>query len=133
STYLSALPHIFQLFSNVFCGVLSQWLRSKGYVSHLTAYRIFNAIAMIGPAIMLIVITQVGCDTTAIIVLLIVTMVFNGAFFGGSMLNHMDIALNFAGSLAAFTGTIVGLVHILAPTIAGAITNNQNLLLSIQV
>nr|CAD7455961.1 unnamed protein product [Timema tahoe] len=126
STYLSALPHIFQLFSNVFCGVMSQWLRSKGYVNHLTAYRIFNAIAMIGPAIMLIVITQVGCDTTAIIVLLIVTMVFNGAFFGGSMLNHMDIALNFAGSLAAFTGTIVGLVHILAPTIAGAITNNQS-------
>nr|CAD7419814.1 unnamed protein product [Timema poppensis] len=80
---------------------------------------------MIGPAIMLIVITQVGCDTSAIIVLLIVTMVFNGAFFGGSMLNHMDIAINFAGSLAAFSGTIVGLVHIMAPTIAGAITNNQ--------
>ncbi|XP_063240475.1 sialin-like isoform X2 [Bacillus rossius redtenbacheri] len=45
STYLSALPHIFQFVSNVMCGLLSQWLRTGGRLGHLAAYRVFNGVA----------------------------------------------------------------------------------------
>jgi hypothetical protein len=41
---IAAIPFIFVPLSGVFFGFLSQWLRGKGFLSHLTAYRIFNAI-----------------------------------------------------------------------------------------
>nr|CAD7398618.1 unnamed protein product [Timema poppensis] len=42
SSFISALPHLANLASNVLCSTLSHWLRMKGFISQLTAYRIFN-------------------------------------------------------------------------------------------
>nr|CAD7408911.1 unnamed protein product [Timema cristinae] len=44
ASYITALPYLAGWLSNVTSGITSQWLRQKGYVSHMTAYRIFNGI-----------------------------------------------------------------------------------------
>ncbi|CAG2059035.1 unnamed protein product [Timema podura] len=159
--------------SNVLSGITSQWLRQKGYVSHMTAYRIFNGIECIPaftcrergnnfgkttlskpdqdsyldlyvighlvhcdssplyhvfteePALCLLIITQVGCESVSIIILFTITLLFNGSYFGGSMLGNMDLGVNFAGTMAGISGTITGVTGIIAPTIVGAVTNNQ--------
>ncbi|XP_063222063.1 sialin-like isoform X2 [Bacillus rossius redtenbacheri] len=106
----------------------TKWARRKGYVSHLTSYRIFNAIATLGPAVTLVAVTQVGCDANTIVVLLLTTNFLHGSFISGSMLNHMDLAINFVPALVATSGTIVSVVGILSPAIAAAIINNNQTL-----
>nr|CAD7414513.1 unnamed protein product [Timema poppensis] len=125
ASYITALPYLAGWLSNVVSGITSQWLRHKGYVSHMTAYRIFNGICALGPAVSLILITQVGCDSVSIIVLFTITLLFNGCYFGGSMLGIMDLGVNFAGTMSGISGTITGVTGIIAPTIVGAVTNNH--------
>nr|CAD7450183.1 unnamed protein product [Timema bartmani] len=125
ASYITALPYLAGWLSNVLSGITSQWLRQKGYVSHMTAYRVFNGIAALGPALCLLIITQVGCDSVSIIILFTITLLFNGSYFGGSMLGTMDLGVNFAGTMAGISGTITGVTGIIAPTIVGAVTNNH--------
>nr|CAD7417625.1 unnamed protein product [Timema poppensis] len=122
---ISALPSISSWLSHLFFGIFSQWIRRKGYVGHLTAYRIFNAIATIGPAAAILVITQIGCDAPTIIALLAITTFCSGAFVGGSMLNYMDLAINFVPALSGFSATATGIIGIMSPTITSYIINNQ--------
>nr|CAD7578221.1 unnamed protein product [Timema californicum] len=131
ASYITALPYLAGWLSNVSSGIISQWLRHKGYVSHMTAYRIFNGIAALGPAVSLIIITQLGCDSVSIIILFTITLLFNGSYFGGSMLGVMDLGVNFAGTMSGISGTITGITGIIAPTIVGAVTNNHVLSKSI--
>nr|CAD7199128.1 unnamed protein product [Timema douglasi] len=125
ASYITALPYLASWLSNVSSGIISQWLRHKGYVSHMTAYRIFNGIAALGPAVSLIIITQLGCDSVSIIILFTITLLFNGCYFGGSKLGVLDLGVNFAGTMSGISGTITGVTSIIAPTIVGAVTNNH--------
>nr|CAD7410187.1 unnamed protein product [Timema poppensis] len=126
ASYITALPYLASWLSNVSSGIISQWLRHKGYVSHMTAYRIFNGIAALGPAVSLIIITQLGCDSVSIIILFTITLLFNGCYFGGSKLGVLDLGVNFAGTMSGISGTITGITSIIAPTIVGAVTNNHH-------
>ncbi|XP_049799098.1 sialin-like [Schistocerca nitens] len=125
SGLLSALPYVFcWVFGSVF-GWLSQWIRGKGYLSHLAAYRVFNAVAAIGPAVAFIIITFVGCNSSVIVVLLIITTTTNSALYGGSYLNHMDLARNFAGTISGLLHTVVTSCGIFAPLAVGALINEN--------
>nr|CAD7570776.1 unnamed protein product [Timema californicum] len=126
--FFSALPYLSNLITGVVCGILSQWLRDKGYISHINAYKLFNGIASLGPAVALVLITVVGCNVTAIVILLGVTMGLRGAFFGGSYLNHMDLAINFSGTISGILHTFINLSGILAPLVAGALTKGEQTL-----
>nr|CAD7444348.1 unnamed protein product [Timema bartmani] len=91
SSFVSALPHLANLASNVLCSTLSHWLRMKGFISQLTAYRIFNFFATIGTAVAMIVVAQLGCNAEATVSVLVLTMTLNGAYFGGSFMNLLDL------------------------------------------
>nr|CAD7259108.1 unnamed protein product [Timema shepardi] len=84
-----------------------------------------GCLAMIGPALCMISITLVGCDSTPIIVLLILTMVLCGGLFGGSFINNIDLSPNFAGTLSAISATLINILAILGPTMTGVITNGN--------
>ncbi|CAG2055801.1 unnamed protein product [Timema podura] len=125
SSFISALPHLANLASNVLCSTLSHWLRMKGIISQLTAYRIFNFFATIGTAVAMIVVAQLGCNAEATVSVLVLTMTLNGAYFGGSFMNLLDLGSNFSGSLSAYSGTLIGTMTIVAPLITGAIINTN--------
>nr|CAD7435295.1 unnamed protein product [Timema monikensis] len=67
-------------------------------------------LSTIGPAAAILVITQIGCDAPAIIALLAIITFCSGAFVGGSMLNYMDLAINFVPALSGFSATVTGLI-----------------------
>nr|CAD7423017.1 unnamed protein product [Timema monikensis] len=123
----SALPHIAQLASNVLCALTSQWIRNKGYLSKLICYKVFNVIATFGPAIMMCTVPQLGCNHVSIIAVLSMAMFFNGAYYGGSFMNHLDLGENYAGSTAAFASTLSGIISFCAPLLANIITNENTL------
>ncbi|XP_063230676.1 sialin-like isoform X2 [Bacillus rossius redtenbacheri] len=126
--FYSALPYVANWVGCVLSGILSQWLQRRQFISHMTAYLLFNGISMLGPALCIVAITLLGCDVTGIVVLLGVTMGLRGAYYGGSYLNHMDLALNYAGTIAGIGHTIINLNGILVPALAASVLSEKQTL-----
>jgi hypothetical protein len=76
-------------------------------------------------------ITLIGHNTTAIVILLVITLATRGAFFGGSYLNHVDLGCNYAGTLSGMTYTLANSAGIFSPLVTGFITKGQVRIFSI--
>ncbi len=61
-------------------------------MSDTLSRKIFETIALVGPAICLIIIPQLGCSLTGLVTLLIVAMVIFGLNAGGDKPVVVDIA-----------------------------------------
>ncbi|XP_067012656.2 sialin isoform X2 [Anabrus simplex] len=122
---LSAIPYITGgVFSVIFSWALD-FIITRGYVSKLMGYRIFNGITAIGPALTLIIITLVGCDNVAIIVLLAINGLCLGAQYTGNSMNLLLLAPNFAGTMLGISNTFANGAGILAPYAVGFLTNGN--------
>ncbi|XP_069688938.1 putative inorganic phosphate cotransporter [Periplaneta americana] len=128
SGLISALPYLFDWMSSICSGFVSRWLQSRGHMSKLTTYKFFNGLVAGGGALCLYAITVVGCDATLITVLFVVTLTTHGLYVAGSNINHMDLAVNFSGTIAGLSFTLCNLAGILAPSVAGIIINEQQTL-----
>jgi hypothetical protein len=73
----------------------------------------------------LLTITLVGCNSTAIVILLVVTLATRGAFFGGSYINHVDLGHNYAGTLSGIIYTFANSAGIVSPLVTGFLTQGQ--------
>nr|CAD7447630.1 unnamed protein product [Timema bartmani] len=80
---------------------------------------------MVGPALCMITITLVGCDSTTIIVLLVLCLMLSGAIFGGGLINNIDLSPNFAGTINAISTMLISIFSILGPSMTGALTNGN--------
>ncbi|XP_063222117.1 sialin-like isoform X2 [Bacillus rossius redtenbacheri] len=125
---ISAGGTVITCISSVFFGFLSQWIRKKKYLSHLVTYHVFNGISTLVPAVLLVILTFVGCNPWAIVPLLALVGIMSGAYIGGSQLNHMDLAVNYTGTIHGLSATVYSVVGIVAPNIVGVITNNKQTL-----
>lgn len=70
-------------------------------------------------------ITFVGCQRYLGASLLCIAVACHGAMFSGFVINHMDIAPKFAGTLMAFTNVAGTISGIIVPVFVGSITNNN--------
>ncbi|PSN33882.1 putative transporter slc-17.2 [Blattella germanica] len=109
-------------------GIISQKLRASSYMSKLSTVRLFNTISGIGSIVFLFTITLVGCESIVIIVLLCCSMLAVGAYCGGSLVNHLDLGSNFAGTTSGISTTMSSIAAILTPVIAGELTNDNKTL-----
>ncbi|XP_071455755.1 sialin-like [Hetaerina americana] len=123
--FLSALPSLLSWIASIISGILSQWLRKKKYLSHIAAYKIFNGIAALGPTACLIAVIQVGYDPETIVILLALNGLFTGAFFGGSYVNHIDLAVNYVGITSGILHTVVNSAGIITPLVIAAIVKGN--------
>merc|ERR1712218_85964 len=88
--------------------------------------RLFNSIALVPPAIVLMMIgfatEGLECNTTYVVALFCLGMFFNGAFSAGHFSSHLDLAPNFAGTLMGISNTFAGgVTGFVVPTVIGAI------------
>ncbi|KAJ4428938.1 hypothetical protein ANN_25934, partial [Periplaneta americana] len=130
----SALPFIALIITEVCSSLLSQWIQTKGYVSKLMAYHIFNTVPFgccidsFGVAICLLCVTLVGCDSIIIVLLMILLMATDGIYAGGSLMNYLDLGSNYAGTLSGFMHTFTNMTGMLTPIVAGLFINGQETL-----
>ncbi|KAG8224866.1 hypothetical protein J437_LFUL006460 [Ladona fulva] len=151
--FWSSLPYLLQWISSMFCGVFSQWIRRRGYLSHLTTFKIMNGVCevssnftsvnqslkfhkiyitffgnfsvLLGSALSLLTITFVGKDYIVILVMFSSYGLLAGAFYGGSYLNHVDISPNYAGILSGINQTFAAASGIAAPLVIGRLTQGM--------
>ena len=123
---LSALPFPLRYFGGVILCRMADYILRKNLLSTTNVRRLFNSIALVPPAIALVMIGfatgGLECNTTYVVVLFCLGMFFNGAFSAGHFSSHLDLAPNFAGTLMGISNTFAGgIAGFVVPTIIGAI------------
>lgn len=81
--------------------------------------------ASIPPAICLISVTYVGCNTDLAVALLTLGTMFIGGMYSGFLSNHIDIAPPFAGTLMGISNTFATIPGIVVPSFVGYMTHGN--------
>ncbi|XP_012276616.1 sialin-like [Orussus abietinus] len=123
---ITGLPYIARLGSGVVFAAAGDYLRKKKILTVAWIRRSFMIFSHVGPAVALLAMTYAGCDTTTAIIMLILSLLLNGAACQTSLQNHQDLAPNFAGSLYGIMNTFGSFPGFIIPPIIGALTNERN-------
>ncbi|XP_063597896.1 sialin-like [Penaeus indicus] len=95
--FLSALPFLLRYMGAIIWSSLGDWLTKRGFLSICASRRIFSAIALWGPAVMVLGVAHSGCNWQATVILICLALFCNGAVTASIIVNHTDIAPNFSG------------------------------------
>lgn len=121
--YITSAVYIALSISLTGFGFISDYIGQKKLVSDTLSRKIFETIALVGPAICLIIIPQLGCSLTGLVTLLIVAMVIFGLNAGGDKPVVVDIAPDHSGTIYGITNAIASLPGILSPLVVGFLIN----------
>lgn len=124
---LSALPFLTQFLGSNVCGLLGDFLLTRGYITVLTSRKIFTTVSLVFPAAVLVAVGYVGCNSIAAVAIFPVGTAFAGAICSGYLANHHDLSPNFAGTIYGVTNTIAFGVGMCVPVVVGAMTPDQSL------
>jgi ACS family sodium-dependent inorganic phosphate cotransporter-like MFS transporter 5 len=124
---LSALPYIVQSIIHVSSGQLADLLRTKLNLRTVTVRKIFDCLGHFLPAVFVIALGYVGCNSTAAIVLLTLCIGFTGLCGAGFLVNFLDIAPQFAGILLGTGNTFATIPGIVGPYITGVLTKDATI------
>ncbi|KAK7092604.1 sialin-like [Littorina saxatilis] len=120
----SMLPYLVFWLSTMGAGILSDFIASKG-VPTVIVRKVFASLGLVGPALFLVATAYMDCTQKYIAVFTLCCAVgFTGFGFASYMVNHGDLAPDFAGTLFGISNTIATLPGFVAPTIVGAITSD---------
>ena len=128
---LSALPFPLRYFGGVILCKIADIVLQNKILSTTNIRRLFNSIALVPPAIALVMIGfatgGLECNTNYVVILFCLGMFFNGAFSAGHFSSHLDLAPNFAGTLMGISNTFAGgVAGFVVPTIIGAIRSLED-------
>lgn len=122
---LSSVPFLCNWIYSMFYGKTVDVLVHKGVLRTVTARKLSMAIASLIPGGCLIGVCLSGCDSTAIVVLMIIATCFYGSMFAGVFSNHTDIASNYAGILMGFTNMVATIPGFAVPGLVGVLTHGR--------
>ncbi|XP_071133211.1 sialin-like [Mytilus edulis] len=122
----SSLPYIV-FWATVFCGGwLADFFRDRKLMSTTNTRKVFDTVAKLGPASMLIGLGYVDCSQTALAIVLVILAVSSAGFqYSGWVVNHIDIAPSYAGILLGISNSLASTTGIISPIIVGAITEKS--------
>ncbi|KAK6176382.1 hypothetical protein SNE40_014680 [Patella caerulea] len=124
--FLSAVPYICNIISANTSGHIIDYIRSKGYISTGVARRSVQSISFVGQSVCLVAVGFMGKEQRHIaVVFLSLSMAFTGLNKGGYVINHVDFAPRFAGTLFGITNTFATIPGMVAPIVAGLLTPNR--------
>ncbi|XP_077289176.1 putative inorganic phosphate cotransporter [Arctopsyche grandis] len=127
SGMLSALPYIGMWIGSVLLSFISDYLVNKEIFSPTVSRKVFNSIGTWIPALGLIILGYIppGYEIAAVSMIICIVAVSSGMNMG-YMMNNIDLAPNFAGTLISITNCVANGFGILAPITVGMIVVNDN-------
>lgn len=103
------------------CGYISDIVERKHLLSRTVSRKVFEFVALIGPAICMALVPAFGCDQIAVIALLLLAMMIYGMIAGGDSPIVVDIAPDYSGTLYGFTNAVASTPGFLAPLFVGLV------------
>lgn len=116
-----SLPYLLQAMVGTSSGLLSDRLVKSGRVRLTCIRKVANTIGFVGPALCLYLITLIDRSQLWCVVLLIISMGFNGFILAGFNVTHVDMSPNYAGTLMGITNCVANFAGFLAPYTIGVI------------
>ncbi|KAE9416091.1 hypothetical protein Angca_004072, partial [Angiostrongylus cantonensis] len=122
---LSAIPYVAYFIVINIGGVLADFIRSKKILGTLNTRRAAMLIALLGQATFLVLSGYCGCGQEALVIVFItVGMAISGLQYSGFVVNYLDIAPSFSGTIMGMGNTISCLAGIGSPMVTSALTPN---------
>jgi MFS family permease len=106
-------------------GPLSGLVLKKTKLSKTRVRKIFENIALFGPAICIGLVPAVGCDSTAVVSLLILAMLLYGLNTGGEYPIISEFAPDFAGTVFGVAATLSIFPAFVAPYVVGVMLDEK--------
>ncbi|ROT73124.1 sialin [Penaeus vannamei] len=125
SGFMAAVPYLCLWLFGVGWGFCVDGLFNAGVLSVVAVRRISAAFAHYGPAVALVVMCFVDCNSTLAMVVLCIAVGVCGSAYSGNALTEQDIAPNLTGTLVGITNTISAVMGFVAPSVTGAITQGR--------
>ena len=73
----------------------------------------------------LVLVCLAGCNSTLVVIVLILGETLHGAVYCGYMCSHVDITPRFAGTLMGITNTFGTMPGFISPSVMGVLTHNN--------
>ncbi|KAK8381082.1 hypothetical protein O3P69_008167 [Scylla paramamosain] len=124
---VSGLPFLTRYLGAITWSSLGDALTSRNYISVLTCRRVASMIGMWGPAVMLVCVAYIGCHWQAVVIFMCIALFCNGAISSSAMVNHTDIAPNFAATVFGVDNTMASVVSSIGPVVVGVMTDGQQM------
>uniref|UniRef100_A0A914Q607 Major facilitator superfamily (MFS) profile domain-containing protein n=1 Tax=Panagrolaimus davidi TaxID=227884 RepID=A0A914Q607_9BILA len=117
----TALPFVFQLVSQISCGMFADFLKHKEILSPSAACRLFQAFASFGAtAIFICIAFYVDCTEHKLALLLLIFYgIATGATTAGSFTASLCVAPMYTGMVTSFMLISISISNTLAPAIVG--------------
>ncbi|KAJ8731677.1 hypothetical protein PYW07_004841 [Mythimna separata] len=123
SGFLSSLPYVVSFFTSMAFGLLSDFLTNRKIITVKTARRMFNSISQVGVAVALVCVTFTS-NTVVAVLCLVFSMGCHMAVHVGWMVNHIDLAPNFGGTLMMMGNTMMNLSSVLLPVLVSYVVTD---------
>jgi len=123
--FISSIPYLgYFIFINV-SAVIADKLQSSGLLSTLNTRRLAMIVALGAQAVFLVASGYCGCgQEVLVIVFLTLALSLSGAQYSGFIVNYLDIAPAFAGTILGIGNTLSCFAGILSPLVMGWMTPN---------
>ncbi|XP_037294349.1 uncharacterized protein LOC115442923 isoform X2 [Manduca sexta] len=123
SGILSSLPYMASFFTSIAFGIASDFCTNRNLVSVKNARRINNSIAQIGTAVSLML-TSFATSITGAITCLVLAMACQMGIHAGWMVNHIDLAPNFTGTIMSVGNVLMNIFVLLIPVFVSHIVTD---------
>lgn len=124
--FLASIPYIAYFVCINVAGFASDFIRSRGILSTKNTRKLAMIIALGSQAVFLVGAGYCTCgQETLVMVLLTLGTGLSGFQYAGFIINYMDIAPAFAGTVLGIGNTISCLCGIFSPPIMGLLTPNK--------
>ncbi|XP_066592269.1 sialin-like [Prorops nasuta] len=121
---LNCLPYALNAILYPFLGKFLDYGRRRGFWTQTVARKIAVGISTIPPSIFLVIIVNIGCERTASSALLVTSITVCGVIALGHLVNHNDLAPNYAGIMIGITNTPGTISAFLLPALVGVLTES---------
>lgn len=125
--YFSSLPHLALWIFSTIASIVVDSLVANGRMSIEQVRKVGATIATLGPAFFLMAASYAGCNRTLVVVFTTAGLALMGCSNFSLMVNSLDLAPNYAGSVMGLVNGISMISGILTPYVVGILTPNQTL------
>ncbi|KAG7312256.1 hypothetical protein JYU34_001728 [Plutella xylostella] len=123
---LASLPYLARMIFSLIFGAIGDRIVKQNIVSITFMRKFFCLFSHIVPGLLLIALGYTGCAPILSVVLITFSMGSNGASTLTNLVNHQDLAPNFAGTLYGIANGISNSAGFITPLVTAYFTKNGN-------
>ncbi|CAF1419651.1 unnamed protein product [Rotaria magnacalcarata] len=123
-----AIPFLFQLIFTIISGHIADIIRARNILSTTATRRWQTIIGACGTSFFLFLVGTVGCNHVLAVIFISLSVGFIGFQGSGSLISHLDIASNYAGTITGITNMLAAIPGFVGPIFVGWMTNHNQTL-----